>query len=103
MLTPLVATLPKNRGGWGVLLLTRFPIRKSVLRSSATKDLSSQPTKAVCLERPSGGRDLSSGPTKVSILRSIATIEDPDPVGKDLSCYPAGKVLPSRQFRPQGS
>jgi hypothetical protein len=36
-LNPLVATLPKNRG-WGVLWLTRFPIRESVLRRIPTME-----------------------------------------------------------------
>src|SRR5713101_1202003 len=38
----------KNRGEGGALLLTRFPIRESVLRSIATKDLSSHAAGNVC-------------------------------------------------------
>ena len=41
--TPLESALTKNRGV-GVLLLTRFPMRETVLRSIATKDLSTHPT-----------------------------------------------------------
>src|SRR5216684_3393385 len=63
----------KNRGEGGALLLTRFPIRGSVLRSIATKDLSSH----------------AAG---MSFPRSIATMEHSDPVGMDLSSHPTNCV-----------
>jgi hypothetical protein len=108
-LIPFRMNTYEKQAGWGVSLLTRFPIRKSVLRSIATKDLSSHPIRKSVL-RSIATKDLSSHPIRKSVLRNIATIdlsrpcrEDSDPVGKNLSCYPAGKLLPSRQFRPQGS
>jgi hypothetical protein len=38
-LSSLDATLTRNIGGWGVLLLTSYPMRIAVLRSIATKGL----------------------------------------------------------------
>jgi hypothetical protein len=49
-------TYEKHRGG-GVLLLTRFPMRESVLRSIAAKDLSSDPKKVRGL-RPGGDQEV---------------------------------------------
>jgi len=40
---PFRCNIYKNTGGGSRLWLTRFPMRKSVLRSMATKDLSSHP------------------------------------------------------------
>ena len=105
----------EKHGGRGVLLLTRFPRRESVLRSIATKDLSSHSTKNVYPESAGGGgvegslfvagefhpervrrserpRDLSMYPTGKLVLpaprfsaRSFATIHDGSPAGKELS------------------
>jgi 3-oxoacid CoA-transferase subunit A len=52
-------TYEKHRGV-GVLLLTRFPMRESVLRSIATKDLSKHPTRMLILSEPSESKDLSA-------------------------------------------
>jgi hypothetical protein len=116
------ATLTKNPEGRGHLLLSRFPMRKSVLTSVARKDLSSLPMteasgragKRVCPEehrdegsllgslkdlypeRPAGVRDLSAFPMRKSVLTSVAR--------KDLSSHatpeasgPVGKrVCPAR-------
>src|SRR5258708_12867243 len=67
-----------------------------VVRSSATKDVSSQRTKGVCPERPSGVKDLSWNPTKDSCPacpdlvgeEHRETTEGFDLVGKDLSSHP---------------
>jgi len=73
-------TYEKHRGE-GVLLLTRHPM------------------KDVCPERPSEARDLSWNPMRESVLRSIATTEGSDLVGKDLSTYPMRiAVLPAPSF-----
>jgi hypothetical protein len=93
--TPVESALTKISGEW-LLWLTRFPIRESVLRSIATKDLSSHALKQVYPERPSGAEELSFFPTKASVLRSIATPLDSAPRGKDLSSFPASLVLPSQ-------
>jgi hypothetical protein len=68
-------TYEKHRGE-GVLWLTRFPIRESVLRSIATKDLSSYPMRMLipseCCESTEGsglvGKDLSSSYILTSLL-----------------------------------
>src|SRR5258708_30409117 len=72
-------TYEKHRGE-GVLLLTRFPMRESVLRSIATKDLSTHPMRMRILSERSESKDLSSHPMRESVLRSIAT--------KDLCTHP---------------
>src|ERR1700676_3327894 len=59
-----IRTYEKRWGGVGVLLLTSYLMRIAVPRSIATRDLSSNPAKDFCPERPSGARDLSARPTK---------------------------------------
>ncbi len=57
-------------------MLTRFPTRESVLRSIATKDLSSHPMRMRILSESAAAdesKDLSSHPTRESVLRSIAS------------------------------
>ena len=66
--TPFRMNTYKKPGGRGVLLLTKYPTRIFVLRSSATiedsdlvgKNLSAHSRKSFCPERPSGARDLYS-------------------------------------------
>src|SRR5260370_23730539 len=93
-------TYEKYRGE-GVLLLTRFRMRESVMRSIATKDLCTHPMRIAVLPAPSfsgsesaaadESKDLSSHPMRESVLRSIAT--------KDPSAHPVRiAVLPAPSF-----
>src|SRR5258708_39794438 len=64
----------QKTGGRGVLLLTGFPTRESVLRSIATKDLSSHPMRMRILSESAAAdesKNLSSHPTRESVLRTI--------------------------------
>src|SRR6266849_9058307 len=62
-------TYEKHRGV-GVLLLTSYPARIAVLRSIATKDLSSHPMRMLILSERSESKDLSSHPIRMRILGS---------------------------------
>ncbi len=102
-LTPFRMNTYEKMGGGGVLLLTRNPTRIPVLRSIATKDLSSFatkdfypacpdlvgegasrprnlssfPMKSVCPERPSVGKGLSSPYILTSLLPYVITSASP--------------------------
>jgi hypothetical protein len=79
-ITLLESALTKKRGE-GLLLLSRFPTRKSVLTNVARKDLSSNPKKGVYPEQPSEARDLSSHATKGSAPNADAKAQH-QPGGK---------------------
>jgi hypothetical protein len=79
-LTPFRMNTYEKHRGVGVLLLTRFPMRESVLRSIATKDLSWNPMRMRILRERSESKDHSPHTMRESVLRSIAT--------KDLSWRP---------------
>src|SRR5258708_35133346 len=66
-LNPLNATLTKNTGEGSRLWLTRFPMRKSVLRSITTKDLSVFPMRKSVL-RSIATKDLSAFPMRIPVL-----------------------------------
>jgi hypothetical protein len=79
------STPMKKLGGWGVLLLTRFPTRESVLRSPlrrATKDLPSHPTRMLILSERSESKNLSLLPTnamplQVALLQLLSSYLQP--------------------------
>ncbi len=68
--------LQKNRGEGGLIVNQIPDERESVLRSIATKDLSSHPMRMRILSESAAAdesKDLSSHPTRESVLRSIAS------------------------------
>jgi len=69
----------KNIGGGGVIV-NQIPMRESVLRSIATKDLSWNPMRMRILRERSESKDHSPHTMRESVLSSIAT--------KDLSWRP---------------